>query len=109
MATRAAALPTLNAAYGYCGRNPLSGHLNWLSHDSSEDCLATSSGYLNGINNASGLVEWEFLSLFKCGMSFFNELGVALPLPSGSARELFAMEVTISHATDTIDYELRDI
>ncbi|MDD9722065.1 hypothetical protein PVW51_15265 [Sulfitobacter sp. PR48] len=42
-------------------------------------------------------------------MNFFYELGIALPLPSRSTSELFAMEVTISRATDTIYYELRDI
>lgn len=42
-------------------------------------------------------------------MRFLNKFGVALPLPSRSTHELFAMEVTISHAADSIDYELRDI
>lgn len=102
-------LPTLGAAFRCCDRSPHSGRSNWLSHGSNEDWRATSLGYLNRSNNASRLFECKFMSLFKYGMSFFDELGVALPLPSRSTSALFTMEVTISHATDTIDYELRDI
>jgi hypothetical protein len=42
-------------------------------------------------------------------MGFLNKLGVTFPFPFSPTCELFNMEVTISHATDTIDYEFRDI